>query len=79
MSVSLKYGMNWSRICLLLGVALWLWGCSQNKAPINPQEVNNTEATMNSSELAIASSTLTIPPIDAAAPDVFETATFGLG
>lgn len=79
MIMSLKRCLNLTRIGLLLGIAFWLGGCSQNTAPVSPQEVNTTEATMNSSEIAIATPTLTIPPIDAAAPEVFETATFGLG
>ncbi len=65
--------------CLFfLGILLLLGACSQAMDSQASHEAKSTEAAMN---LAYKTKTdaLAIPPIDAAAPAVFETASFGLG
>lgn len=65
--------------CLLFwGMLSFLGACSPTMDSQTRHEAMTTEATMN---LAFKTETdaPAIPPIDAAAPAVFETAAFGLG
>jgi len=63
---------------LVLSVMLLTGACSQNKeAPVNHQ-TDPKELSMNVEHKTDLSSQQ-MPPIDAAAPVVFETASFGLG
>ena len=65
--------------CLFFtGILSLLWAGSPMMDSQAGQESKTTEAAMN---LALKTETdsLVIPPIDAAAPTVFETASFGLG
>ncbi len=65
--------------CLLLvGILSLLLACSPTMDSQAGQDSKTTEATMN---LALKTETDSpaIPPIDAAAPSIFETASFGLG
>lgn len=63
---------------LVLSVMLLTGACSQSKeAPVN-HETDPKELSMNVEHKTDLSSQQ-MPPIDAAAPVVFETASFGLG
>jgi len=61
----------------LLSMSLLFFACSQNNTPEAEQTIRLKEDTMQLSSIENASSR--IPPIDAAAPKIFQTATFGLG
>jgi len=57
----------------LLGSMFFLWACSQTIELANGQESKTRETSMiNGIEKGK-------PPIDTAAPEIFETASFGLG
>ncbi len=60
------------------GLLVWWIACSRESTPEFPQLQNRSEETMTSNETS-ATSGPAIPPIDAAAPSSYETATFGLG
>ncbi len=65
--------------CLfLLGMSYFLWACSPTMDSQANHESKTTEAAMNPAPI-IETESPAIPPIDAAAPAVFETASFGLG
>ena len=62
----------------LFAFCMLLWGCTEyTPSPINTA-LQAKEQSM-ASEFNTALRSQVIPPIDAAAPEVFETATFGLG
>ncbi len=63
-------------LCFLL--SLGLWACSQSATPAAEQQLDTTEAGMPLSQRNLTT-LASIPPIDAAVPDIIETATFGLG
>ena len=63
--------MGW--LSILLGAMLFIWACSQTIEPDISQESKPRESSM---EIDIETS---LPPIDTAAPSIFETASFGLG
>lgn len=64
--------------CLgLIAIGLSLTGCSQNNPPETDQAGMSKENAMQLSTIEMASPP--IPPIDAAAPEEFQTASFGLG
>jgi len=54
----------------------FLIGCSPTKATQDNQALKTKEGSMS---LAYKTESPTIPPIDAAVPSKFETASFGLG
>jgi hypothetical protein len=75
----IKKSCTTGKWCLLFtGILSLLWACSPAMDSQAGQESKTREAAMN---LALKTETdsLAIPPIDAAAPAVFETASFGLG
>ena len=58
---------------ILLGAMFFVWACSQTIEPAIGQESETRETSMsNGIERGK-------PPIDTAAPSIFETASFGLG
>jgi len=57
----------------LLGSLFFLWACSQSIEPANGQESKTRESSMTN---AIEKGK---PHIDTAVPEIFETASFGLG
>ena len=57
---------------ILLGFIFFLWACSQTIEPAISQESKTKESSM-STDIEKT------PPIDMAAPTLFETASFGLG
>ena len=61
----------------LIATGFLLFGCSQNNPPEADQVKTSKEHTMQLSDNEMVSPD--IPPIDAAAPEEFETASFGLG
>ncbi len=61
----------------LIAMSILLLGCSQNNPPEMDQASISKEHAMQLSNKEMAS--LDIPPIDAAAPKEFQTASFGLG
>ena len=61
----------------LIAMSLLLLGCSQNNPPEMDQASISKEHVMQLSNKEMAPSQL--PPIDAAAPKEFQTASFGLG
>ena len=63
-------------IPLLLGILLLMMGAT---AMVKAQVKNGSKAMDNSLETTYKNFSLAIPPIDAAAPATFETASFGLG
>lgn len=63
---------------LLLGVVLLASSCSRTGEPGSRRNIGEEESAMKP-EAQAALSPGDIPPIDAAAPENFETATFGLG
>ena len=65
--------------CLLfLGMLLFLWACTPTMDSQANHEAKTTEADMNLA-YKLQTESPAIPAIDAAAPAVFETASFGLG
>ena len=62
----------------LIWLALINYGCSQNEAPAADKILISKDQSMVLPSEARTSSP-GIPPIDAAAPEVYQTATFGLG
>jgi len=73
-----KRGFSIAIGCLfLMGAVSWVLGASPGRTPTD----NHTQPQENDMHLAYKTETETvkIPPIDAAAPSVFETASFGLG
>jgi PBP1b-binding outer membrane lipoprotein LpoB len=58
---------------ILLGSIFFLWACSQTTAPAISQESITKESSMSTDIEK------NMPPIDTAAPSIFETASFGLG
>ena len=74
-----KRGCTTGIWCLFfLGLLSFLWACSPTMDSQTSDELKKTEATMNLAH-KIETNTPAIPAIDAAAPAVFETASFGLG
>jgi len=73
-----KSGVNLIRYLLLLGVMSFFTSCSQT---MDTQATQATKSKENAMNLAYETEkeSLEIPPIDAAAPMNFETASFGLG
>jgi len=59
-------------------LCMLVWGCPTNRSPTGDQSVAAKEQTMKTDQTA-ALWQPEIPPIDAAAPAHFDTATFGLG
>lgn len=68
--------VNVNNIKLLLGILLLVMG---NTAMVKAQGKNGLKAMDNTLVRADKTGSLAIPPIDAAAPSTFETASFGLG
>jgi hypothetical protein len=65
--------------CLFfLGMMSFLWACSPTMDSQANHESKTTETAMNLAH-KIETESPAIPPIDAAAPAIFETASFGLG
>lgn len=73
-----KCSLNIIHPILIFILALWLGACNPDKSPLNPAYESTMEETMKQSQHN-GSPPAQIPAIDAAAPDLFETATFGLG
>lgn len=63
---------------VLLVAALLIWGCTSNRESAGNPESSAKEGSMNL-EKHTENNTPVIPALDAAAPVVFETASFGLG
>jgi hypothetical protein len=63
---------------LLLGMVLVVIGCSRTGEPQAGQTTPGEESAMKTGNTSMPSPAA-LPPIDAAAPRNFETATFGLG
>lgn len=63
---------------VLLVAALLIWGCTPNMDSAGNTESSAKEGSMNL-EKHTEKYTPVIPALDAAAPAVFETASFGLG
>lgn len=70
--------MNLIHKAIAFSLMLLLGACTQNEALPNHQQPNAKEASMNYSQNQ-RTTPAAIPAIDAAAPTLFETATFGLG
>ena len=68
----------WLGWVFLLGAVLIANGCSRTGEPGSQRTAAGEESTMKT-ETPTRLSPGEIPPIDAAAPETFETATFGLG
>lgn len=63
---------------IAFSLAIFLGACSPNlETSINDEAMTKKDS--GNSENGSAASSLTIPPIDTAAPTIYETATFGLG
>lgn len=62
----------------LLVVTLFMWGCTSNTESMGHPESTSKEGAMHLEKHAQHNSPV-IPALDAAAPAVFETASFGLG
>jgi hypothetical protein len=56
---------------IVLGSMLFLWTCSQTIEPAISHESTRRESSMSIEK--------SMPPVDMAAPSIFETASFGLG
>ena len=69
---------NIIRCLFLLGVMSFLSGCSQTMAMQAKHDSKTKERSMSLAYKTETESPV-IPPIDAAAPSIFETASFGLG
>ena len=63
---------------LIFGLVFWPGACMQNTAPSARQELKTAEETMNPAQHR-PTRPAAIVPIDAAAPEILATATFGLG
>ena len=63
---------------LLLGMVLVVSGCSRTGEPAAGRSAPREESVMKSKNSTLPS-TGTLPAIDAAAPQPFDTATFGMG
>ncbi len=63
-------------VLILLTMLALLPACSQNREPAGQTEAKGGR--MNAG-VQIDRAAVSVPPIDTAAPDEFETATFGLG
>jgi hypothetical protein len=63
---------------VLLVITLILWGCTPNRESMGNTESTSKEGSMNLEKHTEKYSTA-IPALDADAPAVFETASFGLG
>ena len=61
-----------------MGILLFMWACSPSMDTQAGHESKKTEANMNLA-YKLETQSLTIPAIDAAAPTIVETASFGLG
>ena len=70
--------LNLMWFVLIFALAQWFWACTQNPADPALENPKTLEAHMDSSRSRL-SEPAAIPPIDAAAPEIFQTATFGLG
>lgn len=73
-----SYGKNVIGRLFIIGMLLPLWACSPAMDAAVDHEPETTEDSMNLAH-QISTDLATIPPIDAAAPTLFETASFGLG
>lgn len=73
-----REGLRLTGAILFFGLVFWAGARMRNTSPSAHQALNTTEETMTLSQHN-PSTSATIPPIDAAAPEKFETATFGLG
>lgn len=62
----------------LIWFSLFIHGCSEIEVPAAQNATQPKDQTMTIQSQMRLSST-TIPPIDAAAPEAYQTATFGLG
>ena len=71
-----RHCVNFIRCLCLWGMMLFLMGCSQTTAT---QGNDVSEKKKGSMHLTYNTEYPAIPPIDAAAPSHFETASFGLG
>lgn len=70
--------LNLIRTALYFGMIFWLGACTENEPPPQYQQPDTREETMHLTK-DHPTPPSAIPDIDAAAPDRFETATFGLG
>ena len=73
-----RYGMDAIWCLSLLGMLTFLWACSPTVDTQASHESRKTEADMNLAH-NLETESPAIPAIDAAAPAVVETASFGLG
>jgi hypothetical protein len=70
---------NWAiviHVLFVLGAVSLLMNCSPEMAVLESQLDSSKDKSMN---VAIKTESTSIPPIDAAVPSNFETASFGLG
>ena len=65
-------------VFVLMPLYLLLWGCTQDNPPAASRTVNQQEPPMSSQPLT-RTAPIAVAPIDTAAPERFQTATFGLG
>ena len=72
------YPLNHRGAVLMVILAVFLTACTQNIPGLPLQASDKTEEDMTQSQRELTSSAV-VPPIDSAAPNHFETATFGLG
>ena len=73
-----RNGMDAIWCLFLMGGLFFLWACSPSMDTPASHESKKMEANMNLA-YQIETDPLTIPAIDAAAPAIVETASFGLG
>ncbi|MDX2446321.1 MAG: hypothetical protein QNK29_03885 [Desulfobacterales bacterium] len=68
-----REGIRIGWLNLILGSMVFLWACSQTIEPANSQGSTTKETSMSNVHEKGR------PPIDTAVPEIFETASFGLG
>ena len=70
--------MTLTRVLTALFLAAGIWACTPDIQSIGNSDVSEREGSMNLEKFTV-DMVSAIPPLDAAAPSVFETASFGLG
>ena len=73
-----KYGSALFKLLCVLVLMVLLTACSQNRESAGRPEEKSMGGGLNTG-VQVDRAQVTIPPIDASAPAVFKTATFGLG
>ena len=76
--MAIKKALNLIHAALCFSLIFWLGACTQKEPTIAHQQQDTREGSMNLSKNSLTTPA-TIPAIDTAAPDQYETATFGLG